>query len=123
MFLEDLMDTIKKAAVVMNGFIHDFATGYWLSDLIAIYLLHGFRGQSAELALTLGGIERFFFWNSVGAAITIFATGGMRTFTYVDNFYGPEAEQTRRRMLVIKHILLLAIVGSGSYWAYCTAFS
>lgn len=117
------MDNIKKAAVVMNGFIHDFATGYWLSDLIAIYFLHGFRGESAALSGALGSIERFFFWNSVAAALTIFATGGMRTFTYVDNFYGPETEQTRRRMLVIKHVLLIVIIGAGTYWAYCTAFN
>ena len=117
------MDSIKKAAVVLNGFIHDFATGYWLSALIAIYLLHGFRGESAALSAILGSIERFFFWNSVAAALTIFATGGMRTFTYVDNFSGPEAEQTRRRMLVIKHVLLIGIIGVGSYWAYCMAFS
>ena len=117
------MGTLKKAAIVLNGFIHDFATGYWLSDLIAIYLLHGYRAESAALAGTLGGIERFFFWNSVGAAITIFATGGMRSFTYVDNFYGPEAEATRRKMLIIKHVLLIVIIGSGSYWAYRTAFS
>lgn len=117
------MQTLKKIAIVLNGFIHDFATGYWLSDLIAIYLLHGYRAGAPALAGTLGSIERFFFWNSVGAAIAIFATGGMRSFTYVDNFYGPEAEKTRRKMLVIKHVLLFAIVGSGSYWAYCTAFS
>ena len=117
------MGTIKKAAIVLNGFIHDFATGYWLSDLIAIYLLHSFRAGSPALAATLPGIERFFFWNAVAAALTIFATGGMRSFTYVDNFYGPEAEATRRKMLIIKHVLLLAVVGSGSYWAYCTAFS
>ena len=116
------MDTVKKIAVVLNGFVHDFATGYWLSDLIAIYLLHGYRGEAA-LAGTLAGIERFFFWNSIGAAITIFATGGMRTFTYVNNFYGPEAEKTRRKMLIIKHVLLFVIIGSGTWWAYCTAFS
>lgn len=114
------MDSIRKAAVVLNGFIHDFATGYWLSALIAIYLLHGFRGEAP--AEVLGSIERFFFWHSVAAAVTIFATGGMRTFTYVNNFYGPEAEQTRRRMLVIKHVLLLFVIGGGSYWAYRTAF-
>jgi uncharacterized membrane protein len=116
------MDTIKKTAVVLNGFIHDFATGYWLSALIAIYLLHGFRGESAALSVVLGGIERFFFWNSVAASVTIFATGGMRSFTYVNNFYGPEAEHTRRRMLVLKHLLLIHIIGVGSYWAYRTAF-
>jgi uncharacterized membrane protein len=117
------LETLKKVAVVLNGFIHDFATGYWLSDLIAIYLLHGYRAGAPALAGTLATIERFFFWNAVAAAVTIFATGGMRTFTYVDNFYGPEAEATRRKMLIIKHVLLLAIIGSGSYWAYCTAFS
>ena len=41
----------------------------------------------------------------------------------MDNFYGPEAEATRRKMLIIKHVLLIVIIGSGSYWAYCTAFS
>ena len=117
------MEGIKKIAIVLNGFIHDFATGYWLSDLIAIYLLHGYRASAPALAGTLGGIERFFFWNAVGAAVTIFATGGMRTFTYVDNFYGPEAEATRRKMLIIKHVLLIVIIGSGSYWAYCTSYS
>ncbi len=117
------MDSIKKAAIVLNGFIHDFATGYWLSALIAIYLLHGFRGGVPEVTAILSGIERFFFWNTVGAAAAIFATGGMRSFTYVNNFYGPEAERTRRRMLVIKHVLLLLVVGAGSYWGYSLSFS
>lgn len=116
------MDSIKKAAIVLNGFIHDFATGYWLSALIAIYLLHGFRGGVPEVTVILSGIERFFFWNTVGAAAAIFATGGMRSFTYVNNFYGPEAERTRRRMLVIKHVLLLLVVGAGSYWGYSLSF-
>ena len=113
-----MSDKLKKIAVVLNGFIHDFATGYWLSALIAIYLLHGFRGSSAEVSAILAGIERFFFWNTVGAAAAIFATGGMRSFTYVNNFYGPEAERTRRRMLVIKHVLLVVVVGCGSYFGY-----
>lgn len=116
------MDSFKKIAVVLNGFIHDFTTGYWLSALIAIHLLHGFREEAPQVAGMLSQIERFFFWNSVAAAVVIFATGGMRSFTYVDNFYGPEAEKTRRRMLVIKHVVLFVIVGGGSYWGYCTAF-
>ncbi|MBJ6752221.1 hypothetical protein [Geomonas anaerohicana] len=117
------MDRVKKIAVVFNGFIHDFMTGYWLSALIAIHLLHGYRLEAQQLAGTLAQIERFFFWNSIGAAVAIFATGGMRSFTYVDNFYGAETERTRRRMLVIKHVVLFVVVGGGSYWGYCTAFS
>jgi len=117
------LQTLKKITIVLNGFIHDFATGYWLSDLIAIYLLHGYRAGQPALAGTLAAIERFFFWNAVAAAVVIFATGGMRSFTYVDNFYGPEAEATRRKMLIIKHIVLFVIVGGGLWWGYLTAFS
>jgi hypothetical protein len=54
--------------------------------------------------------------------VVIFATGGMRTFTYVDNFYGPEAEKTRRRMLIVKHVVLIAIFAAGGWWAYLRSF-
>jgi hypothetical protein len=37
--------------------------------------------------------------------------------------YGPEAEQARRRMLMIKHIVLLAVFGLGTWWQYRLAFS
>lgn len=113
---------LKKVAVVLNGFVHDFATGYWLAAMIAIYLLHGLQGSYPQVADLLGRIERFFFWNTVGAVVVIFATGGMRTFTYVDNFYGPEAERTRRRMLVVKHVVLIAVFTAGGFWAYTMAF-
>ena len=116
------MDTIRKAAVVLNVFIHDFATGYWLSAMIAIFFLHRFREGNPTVALLLNRIELFFFWNTIGAALVILATGGMRTFTYVDNFYGPEAERTRRRMLVAKHVVLIAVFAAGGLWAYAMAF-
>lgn len=113
---------MKKIFTVLNGFIHDFMTGYWLSALLALYFLHGFQRKFPVLVNELGVIERFFFWNSAGAVVAILATGGVRGFTYVDNIYGPEAEQTRRRMLIIKHIVLLVLFGAGEYWAYNVAF-
>ncbi len=116
------MNTIRKVVVVLNGFIHDFATGYWLSAMIAIFFLHRFREDNPNVAVLLNRIEHFFFWNTIGAALVIFATGGMRTFTYVDNFYGQEAERTRRRMLVIKHVVLIAVFAAGGLWAYAMAF-
>jgi putative copper export protein len=116
------MQGIKKVAIVLNGFIHDFATGYWLSALIAIYLLRRFQLESPALSVALTSIERFFFWNCVGAAVAIFATGGMRTFTYVDNFFGPEVERIRRKMLIVKHVVLLAVIGSGIYWGYRVSY-
>ena len=117
-----MIEKMKKAAIVLNGFIHDFATGYWLSGMIAIAFLHGYQAMYPAVADLLGAIIRFFFWNTIGAVVVIFATGGMRTFTYVDNFYGPDAERVRRRMLIVKHVLLIAIFAAGGWWAYLRAY-
>lgn len=104
---------IIKAAKVLNGFIHDFAAGYWLAAIIAIAVMHRIHGEHPEVTGILNGIERIFFWQSVGAMVVIFATGAGRTFTYVDNYYGPDAERVRRRMLIAKHLVLLAAFGLG----------
>ena len=113
---------LKKSAIVLNGFIHDFMTGYWVSALIAIYFLHGYQAKYPELASQLNAIERFFFWNSLAAVVVILATGAGRTFTYVENVFGEQTEVTRRKMLIIKHIVLLVIFGMGGWWAYRAAF-
>jgi len=41
-----------------------------------------------------------------------------RTFTYayIGEVYGQEAEATRRRMLIVKHVVLLAVFGAGVWW-------
>jgi uncharacterized membrane protein len=114
--------SIKKIAVVLNGFVHDFASGYWLSSMIAIKFLEHFQVQYPALSLPLNGLQRFFFWNTVGAVVVIFATGSARTFTYVDNFYGADNERTRRKMLILKHVILFIIFGAGGYWAYLKTF-
>lgn len=114
--------SLKKVAVVLNGFVHDFTTGYWLASLIAIRLLHGFQQSHSAVADLLGTIERFFFWNSVGAVVVILATGAGRTFTYVENAYGEATEDTRRKLLIIKHIALFALFGAGGWWAYTMVF-
>lgn len=113
---------MKKIAIVLNGFIHDFATGYWLAAIIVIGMLHRHHTGSPDLLPALNCIERFFFWNSVGAVVVIFATGAGRTWTYVDNAFGEETEGTRRRMLIIKHLVLLSVFGAGGYWAYFITF-
>src|SRR5689334_6875656 len=99
---------LKKLAVVMNGFVHDFAAGYWLAAIVTIVLLHRSHLQNVALTGIVNPLERFFFWQSVAAMILILATGAGRTFTYVENWYGADAEKARRRMLIIKHVILFA---------------
>lgn len=106
---------IRKSAVILNGFVHDFAAGIWLAALVTIDLLHRAHLPHPDIAPVLNNLERQFFWLSMMAMIAIMATGAGRTFTYVDNWYGEDAERVRRRMLLIKHIVLLTGFGAG-YW-------
>ena len=113
---------IRKAAIVLNGFVHDFAAGYWLALMVAIALIHRLHGSHPEVIGILNSIERLFFWQSIVAMVAIAATGAGRTFTYIENWYGPDAERLRRRMLIIKHIVLLAVFGAGYLVVYPMVF-
>lgn len=106
---------LKQTAVIINGFIHDFAAGIWLAAIASIAILHRAHGAHPEVTGVLNLLERQFFWISLGAALAIAATGAGRTFTYVDNWYGKDAEAVRRRMLLIKHVILFGCFGAG-YW-------
>jgi uncharacterized membrane protein len=104
---------IKKVAIVFNGFVHDFASGIWLAFMVAISMLHSSHLKEPALTALVNQLERSFFWWSVAAMVVIMATGAGRTFTYVDNWYGEDAEKVRRRMLIVKHVVLFAAFGIG----------
>jgi uncharacterized membrane protein len=112
----------KKTAVVLNGFIHDFAAGIWLAAIVSIVWLHGAHLAEPSTTVVLNGLERRMFWASVAAAVLIMATGAGRTFTYVDNWYGENAERQRRKALIIKHIILLSAYALGYLWVWDKVF-
>ena len=91
---------LKKTLVVLNGFIHDFAAGIWLATIVTIVVLHNAHLKDPAVVNALNPLERLFFWGSVVAAVIIMATGAGRTFTYVDNWYGEDAERERRKALM-----------------------
>ncbi len=113
---------LKKGAVVLNGFIHDFATGYWLAALIVIKLLHNAHSRYAEAATVLNHLEQVFFWNMSASVLVILATGGIRGFTYVDNVYGSDTESVRKKMLIRKHVFLFVLFFVGGWAAYRMSF-
>ena len=113
---------IKKSAIILNGFIHDFAAGIWLAAIVAIAVLHNAHQKNPEVVMVLNGLERLFFWGSVGAMVAILATGAGRTFTYVENWYGPDAERVRRKMLIIKHTVLFGCFAAGYFFVYGKVF-
>jgi uncharacterized membrane protein len=119
---EGLSGTVRRTAVIINGFVHDFAAGIWLAAIATIAILHRAHGAHPEVTAVLNLLERQFFWISLGAAVAIMATGAGRTFTYVDNWYGAGAEAVRRRLLIIKHVILLAGFGMGYWLVYGMVF-
>ena len=114
--------SLKKSLVVVNGFVHDFAAGIWLAAIVAIVWLHDAHLEEPSTATVLNLLERRLFWSSVAAALLIMATGAGRTFTYVDNWYGEDAERERRRALVIKHVVLFMAYGIGYLWVWKKVF-
>lgn len=118
-----MTEKLKKAAIILNGFVHDFAAGIWLAAIAAIVLIHSMhQGTGGEVVTILNRLERIFFWTSIVSMVVIMATGAGRTFTYVDNWYGADAERVRRRMLIIKHVVLFAAFGAGYLVVYPQVF-
>lgn len=112
----------RKSAIILIGFVHDFAAGYWLALMVAIGLMHRLQSSHPEVTGILNGIERNFFWQSIAAMVAIAATGAGRMFTYIENWYGPDAERVRRRMLVIKHLFLATVFAAGYFIVYPMVF-
>lgn len=112
----------KKKLIIINGFFHDFAAGIWLAEIVMIGWLHGAHLAHPSTTDILNLMERQLFWGSVVAAIIVLATGAGRTFTYVDNWYGEDAEEKRRRALVYKHLILFIAYGFGYIWVWGKVF-
>lgn len=109
---------MKKTLIVLNGFLHDFAAGIWLATIVTIAVLHDAHQHNPSVIMVLNHLEHIFFWGSVVSAVVILATGAGRTFTYVDNWYGEDAEGPRRKALIVKHIVLFSAYALGYLWVW-----
>ncbi len=112
---------MKKIFPILVGFVHDFATGCWLATVLAVYWIDK-QTVSGELTGALFGLKRQFFYFGVASTLIVLATGAGRTLLYVNNIYGANSERLRRRMLIVKHIILLIVLGLGTYWQYTLVF-
>lgn len=113
---------LKKTLSVLTGFIHDFAAGIWLATIVTIAVIHNAHLNNPAVVGVLNHLERIFFWCSVVAVVVILATGAGRTFTYVDNWYGEDAERARRKALIVKHAVLLSAYTLCYLWVWGKVF-
>ncbi len=113
---------MNKPLTILTGFIHDFAAGCWAATVLAIYRIHGLQAGTPELAQALMPLSIEFFYLGLACVGIVLITGMGRTFTYIENVYGKDAEKLRKKMLIIKHVLLFGIFGTGTYWQYIMVF-
>jgi putative copper export protein len=112
---------MNKALTITIGFVHDWAAGCWAATVLGVYWLNRQKAPG-ELGSILFDLKKQFFYFGIACVIVVFATGAGRTFTYVDNVYGEDAEKVRRKMLMIKHIFLLTVFGAGIFWQYTMVY-
>ena len=79
--------------------------------------------QAAEAVALVVGLQKNFFYLGLFCVFLVMATGAGRSFTYVGNVYGEDAEKVRRRMLLVKHVVLFVLFGLGTWWQYSLVFS
>ncbi len=115
---------MKKAFTIFIGFLHDFAAGCWAASVPAIYWLEHTAAQRPELKPALDGLERQFFWAGIACVAVVLLAGMGRTFTYayIGSVYGEDAEKLRKKMLIVKHGVLMLIFGIGIFWQYSMVF-
>ena len=107
---------MRERLTILNAFVHDVATGTWLSTLVLLTLLHReTRGAAWAVAAPLiPGLERqlpALTWISLAV---ILATGVVRMFTFRLFGWTGDVAASRIRLLKIKHALLGVAFAAGT---------
>ena len=114
---------MKKILTIIIGFVHDFAAGCWAATVFAVYWLNWqVQVVETDTSAVLLDLQKQFFFIGLACVLMVFITGAGRSFTYVGNVYGEDAERLRKKMLIYKHIVLLFVFGAGVYWQYCMIY-
>ncbi len=107
---------MRERLTILNAFVHDVATGTWLSTLVLLTLLHReTRGAAWAVAAPLiPGLERQFLTLTWISLAVILATGVVRMFTFRLFGWTGDVAASRIRLLKIKHALLGVAFAAGT---------
>jgi hypothetical protein len=109
--------------IIINNFIHDMVTGLWVSSVIVISLLKIKDGSSEGVFISaaLHDVMRFFFWLGIASIVLILMTGSLRML-YFRRENAAHNRETKKKLLIVKHVLLTTVFIGGTYLAYLYAF-
>ncbi|MGE5509325.1 MAG: hypothetical protein ACM3RP_12720 [Chitinophagales bacterium] len=112
---------MRDGAIIVNNFVHDLATGFWLALVLVSAGLRRVLAATGLLAAGRPVLGLAFRWLLVSLAI-ILLTGAVRAVTYREPGVAGR-DQVKLRLLVAKHVLLGAAFLAGTFWAYRLAFA
>ncbi len=113
-----MTETLRDRLTVLNAFVHDVATGTWLSSLVLITLLHRETSQPAWVlaAPLLPGLKAKFMVLTWTSLVAILATGVARMLTWKVFGWTGDVSRDRVRLLEVKHALLGVAFAAGTAW-------
>jgi putative copper export protein len=114
---------MKIWLIIINNFLHDLFTGLWISTILVIYLLQEKVPSVHQIpANALKDVMKVFFILGVFSLLIIIVTGIFRSINYnLINSRPPMT--TKKKALIIKHILLGLIFIIGTYLSYRYTFN
>jgi putative copper export protein len=109
---------MRDQLTVLNAFVHDVATGTWISCLALVSLVHHEMAKpewSGGAAFAQHLLSRFMVltWASLA---TIILTGVVRAITFRAYGWTGDVARERARLLKIKHALLGTAFLAGTAW-------
>jgi uncharacterized membrane protein len=109
---------VREKLTILNAFIHDVATGTWIGTLVLLTVLHRETSQPAwsVAAALVPGLERKFLVLTWVSLAVILLTGVFRMLTWKVFGWTGDVEQSRIRLLKVKHAVLGIAFAAGTAW-------
>ena len=111
---------MRDRLTILNAFVHDVATGTWIGTLILLTLLHREAQRPAWFLAggLVGGLERQFLVVTWVSLAVIVATGVVRMVTWKVFGWTGDVEQSRIKLLKVKHALLGVVFAGGTLYQW-----
>lgn len=112
------MSSMKEQLTIYNAFVHDVATGTWISTLILLTLLNREAGTAAWLPaahLVRPLEEKFLVVTWVSLAVIVL-TGVVRMVTWKVFGWTGDVAADRVKLLKVKHAVLGVVFLAGTAW-------
>jgi uncharacterized membrane protein len=111
-------DKLRDQLTIVNAFVHDVATGTWISSLILVTVLaREISKPEWSGATTLGAaLARKFMILTWASLAVILATGVVRMLTWKVFGWTGDVSRDRVRLLKVKHAVLGVVFAAGTAW-------